>query len=228
MTYTIFNDHPYLDEFTANVTGITQKYLILDRTAFCPSTSSSPGDVGSIAGVDVVAVDRGRDGDIRHEHRDLSGVRKLRVGDTIGGRINWSRRIRHMRLVSAAALVEWKLANQQPVGRTVRFDWSPHNRALIAQPRSTLGPGSSVSARVDGGLDIEPLRVWLAALISDDVPIGRTRDAASRDRWFSHLDGVGTMKSEGVMVGSTGEIGDVDLDVLSADSAVASLVISVK
>jgi Ser-tRNA(Ala) deacylase AlaX len=217
LTTTIFNDNPYLCEFSANIIGITESHLVLDRTAFCPATATWPGDVGSIGLVDVVSVKKGSDGDIWHEHRDLSGVRKLKVGDAIDGRLNWARRHRIMRLLTATLLVEHELRERNSWGRTERLHCDPD--------RARVEIGLDLA---DRQLDLAPISRWIETLVAEDVPIGRTRDAGGFDRWFSHLDGMGVLSSGGVLVKSTGEIGAVDLELSPPGDRSTTLVVSVQ
>ncbi len=89
MTQRLFWDDAYLREFTARVARRTPKGIVLDRTAFYPTSGGQPNDTGTINGVRVVdVVEEGEE--IVHV---LDGDLK---GDEVKGSIDWSRRLDHM------------------------------------------------------------------------------------------------------------------------------------
>ncbi len=56
MTEKLFDTDPYLCEFTARVTGRTERGVILDRTAFYPEGGGQPSDAGTLNGIEVTEV----------------------------------------------------------------------------------------------------------------------------------------------------------------------------
>src|SRR5688572_4246877 len=88
MTERLYDQDPYLKEFTAAVVRRTDRGVILDRTAFFPTGGGQPCDFGTLNGHDVTdVVDEG--GSILH----------VVAGDVDGevrGAIDWERRRDHM------------------------------------------------------------------------------------------------------------------------------------
>ncbi|MBI2835563.1 MAG: alanyl-tRNA editing protein [Acidobacteria bacterium] len=95
MTVRLYYADPYLREFDAIVTRAQPHeggtLVVLDRTAFYPSSGGQPHDIGSIGEVavrDVLDLD---DGSIGHV---VDG--NLEPGQSVRGRIDWARRFDHM------------------------------------------------------------------------------------------------------------------------------------
>lgn len=97
-------DH-YLKEFDAEVVEVKDdKYLVLDQTAFYPSSGGQPHDTGVISkdGEEFKVVYCGKfDGKISHEV-DKPG---LKVGDKVHCVLDWDRRYKLMRSHTAAHII---------------------------------------------------------------------------------------------------------------------------
>src|SRR5437763_823095 len=94
LTERLYYDDPYLREFDATVVERTthegKPAVVLDRTAFYPTSGGQPFDVGTVSGVivtDVLDTDEGR---------LLHVVDRLPDGDAVHGSIDWGRRFDHM------------------------------------------------------------------------------------------------------------------------------------
>jgi alanyl-tRNA synthetase len=92
MTLRLYYTDAYAAEFSATVIFIDGDRVVLDRTAFYPTSGGQPFDIGRIGGTEVTDV---VDDDERIVHlvRDASA---LRVGATVEGRVDWTRRFDHM------------------------------------------------------------------------------------------------------------------------------------
>ena len=102
MNNLLYLDNSYLKEFEAVVEYVNDdKYIILDQTAFYPSSGGQPNDTGTMIcngeEYNVVYVTK-IDGKVSHEV-DKPG---LKIGDKIKGVINWERRYKLMRMHTAA------------------------------------------------------------------------------------------------------------------------------
>lgn len=94
MTHRLYYTDPYLTEFDAAVVDVRQHEgrpaLVLDRTAFYPTSGGQPFDTGTLGGARVVDVVDLEDGTIGH----------ITEGDAprgnVTGRIDWARRFEHM------------------------------------------------------------------------------------------------------------------------------------
>ena len=95
MNARIYYTEPYRTTFEATVTGVEQvagqTHVMLDQTAFYPTSGGQPHDTGTLGGAAVVDVVDRDDGAIAHV---VSG--DLRAGEVVEGRIDWARRFDHM------------------------------------------------------------------------------------------------------------------------------------
>ena len=104
MTERLYYTDPYLKEFDAQVLSVRsvdgRSGVVLDRTAFYPSSGGQPFDTGTIGGARVVDVVEGQDGTIVHVVEGEVEVSVAGTGDSrlelVSGRIDWPRRFDHM------------------------------------------------------------------------------------------------------------------------------------
>ncbi len=92
-------------EFQAHVLEVIENQIILDKTLFYPEGGGQPADHGTLSVDDYVAnvVDaQSVNGVIMHETDSDYGFKK---GDVVIGRIDWERRLAHMRHHTATHLV---------------------------------------------------------------------------------------------------------------------------
>jgi alanyl-tRNA synthetase len=94
MTERLYYHDPYLREFEADVVERTahegKVALVLDRTAFYPTSGGQPFDVGTLSGVSVLDVVDTDDGRVLHV------VERVPEGSRVAGTIDWTRRFDHM------------------------------------------------------------------------------------------------------------------------------------
>jgi alanyl-tRNA synthetase len=95
MTQRLYYTDPYRTLFDATVVAVEQaggeQHVILDQTAFYPSSGGQPHDTGTLGGAAVTNVIDREDGAIVH----VAGG-GMRVGDVVQGDIDWPRRFDHM------------------------------------------------------------------------------------------------------------------------------------
>src|SRR5213596_2064791 len=113
----------YLIEFDAVVRAIAHKVvdkddrwkLVLDRTAFYPTSGGQPFDTGTIGEARVLDVFDGEDGDVTHVID-----RELERNCRVRGHIDWDRRFDHMQQHTGQHLLS--AAFEREAGsRTVSF-----------------------------------------------------------------------------------------------------------
>jgi alanyl-tRNA synthetase len=99
MTLRLFRADAFLKSFDARVVSITayknQPALVLDQTAFYPTSGGQPNDLGTIKGerlIDVVELD-GKGGAIGHIFEQPF---ELQLGERVMGEIDWRHRFDHM------------------------------------------------------------------------------------------------------------------------------------
>ena len=94
MTERLYYTDPYLTEFEATVVAVRQieqrMAVVLDRTAFYPSSGGQPFDLGTLGVTRIVEVFEDENGDVVHviDGPALSGL--------VAGRVDWQRRFDHM------------------------------------------------------------------------------------------------------------------------------------
>ncbi len=97
MTERLYYSQPYLTEFDAQVVAVeagqagTRSIVMLDRTAFYPTSGGQPFDTGTLGTARVVDVIDRDDGTIEHV---IEGT--IAQGRAVRGRIDWARRFDHM------------------------------------------------------------------------------------------------------------------------------------
>ncbi|MGE5542301.1 MAG: alanyl-tRNA editing protein, partial [Bacillota bacterium] len=95
MSIRLYYDDPYLLEFRATVVSVTRGAscaVVLDRTAFYPTSGGQPCDLGWIGGCEVSDVSE-RDGEVVHTLRSCEGIEPGREVDC---RVEPVRRRDHM------------------------------------------------------------------------------------------------------------------------------------
>ena len=92
MTVRLYYTDAYTAEFSATVLSIDGDRVVLDCTAFYPTSGGQPFDLGKLGAAEVTNV---VDDDERIVHfvRDVGA---LRVGATVEGHVDWTRRFDHM------------------------------------------------------------------------------------------------------------------------------------
>ncbi|MDO9097143.1 MAG: alanine--tRNA ligase-related protein, partial [Candidatus Methanoperedens sp.] len=104
-TRKLYYEYPEQMEFEAKVLDVIENNVILDRTLFYPEGGGQPADHGTLSVNDYVAnvVDaQNINGVIVHETDSDFGFKK---GDTVKGKIDWGRRLAHMRHHTATHIV---------------------------------------------------------------------------------------------------------------------------
>ena len=102
-TKAVYYDSPHQQEFDATVLWSDDTHVVLDQTLFYPEGGGQPCDLGTIAlGDKVLKVTdvQKQDGVIIHFTKG-----KLKVGEIVHGRLDWERRLAHMRHHTATHIV---------------------------------------------------------------------------------------------------------------------------
>ncbi len=105
LTQKLYYEDPEQIEFEATVLDVIENNVILDRTVFYPEGGGQPADHGTLSVNDYVAnvTDvQNLNGVIVHETDSDFGFKK---GDTVKGKIDWERRLAHMRHHTATHIV---------------------------------------------------------------------------------------------------------------------------
>jgi alanyl-tRNA synthetase len=94
MTERIYYLDPYARAFDGTIVSVTSlnggPAVVLDRTAFYPTSGGQPHDLGTLNGVPVVRVEEDDAGDVLH------GVERALERGPAHGEVDWGRRFDHM------------------------------------------------------------------------------------------------------------------------------------
>jgi alanyl-tRNA synthetase len=105
VTERLYYTDPYLAAFEAEVTAVRElgerTAVVLDRTAFYPTSGGQPHDVGTLGAARVIDVIDGDGGEILHV---LDGA--VPAGK-VTGRIDWQQRFEHMQQHTRRAESSW-------------------------------------------------------------------------------------------------------------------------
>ncbi|MCZ7397120.1 MAG: alanine--tRNA ligase, partial [Candidatus Methanoperedens sp.] len=137
-TRKLYYEHPEQTEFDAHVIEVIENKIVLDKTLFYPEGGGQPADHGTLSVNDhiVNVVDaQSINGVIVHETDSDFGFKK---GDAVKGRIDWERRLAHMRHHTATHIVNesakavlgkhiWQTGAQKSTDRA-RLDLTHHKR----------------------------------------------------------------------------------------------------
>ena len=95
MTQRLYYTEPYRTSFDGTVVSVTpvgdRLHVVLDQTAFYPTSGGQPFDIGTLGGAAVTEVIDREDGTIAHV---VSGT--VKAGEVVSGAIDWARRFDHM------------------------------------------------------------------------------------------------------------------------------------
>src|SRR3989338_5756438 len=112
MQNALYMTDSYLKEFEATVESVKDdKFVVLSQTAFYPKGGGQEHDTGALLcnGEEYPVVFAGKfDGKISHEVSKPG----LKIGDKVTGKIDWDRRYRHMRMHTAAHIIDAILYNE--------------------------------------------------------------------------------------------------------------------
>lgn len=102
MTHRLYYTDPYRHTFDATVVGVEARAdgtrVVLDQTAFYPTSGGQPFDTGALGDWRVVDVIDADDGTIAHviDVSSRHSAAMLAPGQTVHGEIDWPRRFDHM------------------------------------------------------------------------------------------------------------------------------------
>jgi len=135
MTELLYLRDAYLTTFTAEVVGVRDDAIALDRTAFYPLGGGQANDTGMLAGRRVSDV-RKEGADVWHTvEASVDGSPLPAVGAAVTGEIDWPRRHQLMRTHTALHVLcgviwnEWNVpvtgGNMEPLSARMDFEFDP-------------------------------------------------------------------------------------------------------
>jgi alanyl-tRNA synthetase len=149
MTTRLYYTDPLLASFEAVVTSAIPDgdgvRVVLDRTAFYPTSGGQPHDTGRLGGLPVIDVIDREDGEVEHR---VEG--RLEPGRTVAGEIDWTRRFDHMQQHTGQHVLSAAFERTAAAG-TVSFH--------LGRERSTIDLHREVSAQEIGEAEALASRV---------------------------------------------------------------------
>ena len=206
----------YLKEFEAEVVSVKDdKFIVLSQSAFYPNGGGQPADTGSFIcnNEEYPVVFVGKfEGKISHEVSKPG----LKVGDKVTGRVNWERRYKHMRMHTAAHIIdavfyqkEKALCTGNQIGEDkTRIDFS--SETLTREKMQEYINMSNSIIKQNIGVKIYTLPRDEALKIEGMVKlVGAAPPNVSHLR-IVEIPGVDIQADGGTQVANTSEIGEIE------------------
>jgi alanyl-tRNA synthetase len=206
MTLRLYYDDSYLREFSAVITGQTElshaPAVILDRTAFYPTSGGQPHDIGTLGTARVLNVEEDSSGNILH------ALDRLLPSGPVQGRIEWEQRFDHMQQHTGQHVLSQAFI-QAARAATVSFHLGTQTCTIdvqMPQPSATLIEKAEELANdvVFEDREVRILTVEREQLASLGV---RKESEREGDIRVIEIDGFDRSPCGGTHVRQTGEIG---------------------
>ena len=218
-TIHIYRDDSYLKEFRARVIGVTDRGLLLDRTAFHPDSGGVSSDTGLliIGGREyrVVKAVHDREGD--EVYHVLDSYEGISSGVEVTGLIDWDRRYRLMRLHTAAHIISaimYKDYGAMITGGQVEPEYARDDFSIERFDRQVFEDAvRKANDVVRAGLDVKIyyLRREEAMKIPGVVKLAEKAPPGYGILRIVEIPGVDIQADGGPHVRNTGEIGEIRL-----------------
>ncbi len=233
-TEALFREDACLTECVAHVVAVDERGVLLDRTVFYPLGGGQAGDAGELRRSDgtliVIADTRKGEtpGTILHlpAADQAQACARLRPGDEVTARIDWERRLRHMRFHTAThllcALVPHPVDGCSITAEYARLDFhmnEPLDKETLTAGIAKLVAGSHVVRQrwiSDAELDADPS---LVRSMSVQPPRGSGRVR------LLEIEGVDLQPCGGTHVANTSEVGAVIVRKIEKKSAMTRRVV---
>ena len=207
----------YLKEFEAVVESVKDgKFVVLSQTAFYPNGGGQPHDTGVMAcnGEEYPVVFVGKfSGQISHEVSKPG----LKAGDKVACKVDWDRRYRHMRMHTAAHIIDAILYNEAGAlctGNQLGMDKSRIDFSLDALDRDKIQKYVDMSNEwVKKGIDVKiyTLPREEALKIPGVVKLASVMPPEVSELRIVEIPGIDLQADGGTQVKNTSEIGNISL-----------------
>ncbi len=219
-TERLYRVDEYMQDFAAEVVDVAvhdgDAYIVLDRTAFYPTSGGQEHDEGALDGIPVVDV-IDQDGTILHRVAPDPGDIDLSPGDTVEGEIDWDRRRTLMRHHTATHIIN--AAAREVLGGHV---WQAGSHKSVEKARLDITHYEPLDRDT-----LERIAAEANRIVDEDVPVQKRvmdRTAAEREYGFRLYQGGAVPGNEirvvsipgedaeacgGTHVTRTGEVGEI-------------------
>ncbi len=205
MTDRLYYHDCYLTEFDARVLEATSDgtRIVLDRTAFYPTSGGQPFDTGDLNGVRVTAVEEDEDGRIVHIL-----AAPLPPAGQVHGRVDWPRRFEHMQQHTGQHLLSAVFEHLFGF-RTVSFHLGSESSTLDLDTTSIAAEQLAAAERRANELVWQDLPVSIG--FEDSSCAEGLRKAPGREGLLRivAIEGIDRSACGGTHVRTTGQIGAI-------------------
>lgn len=218
LTQAIYLTDPYQKSMDAKVVSVALESpgmwrLILDQTVFYPMGGGQPTDQGTVLFADGTAGEVNRvllkDGEINHY---VKMAREPLVAETLQGTIDWERRFKHMKIHSAAHVIDFAMFLLGFSPHQLKPLKGDHGKKPFIIYQGTLGQDirqlleeksqKMVADAMNFSWSFQPLEELqkCAIYLQPGLPIHKPLRCLS-------LEGVGAVADGGTIVANTREVG---------------------
>lgn len=211
MTELIYFEDCYVREFDAEVVGVEDSQVVLDRTAFYPVGGGQPSDTGKIGGVGVEKAEK-KGEEVYH----ILAGNPPEEGEKVHCTIDWERRYSHMKyhtaqhILSAIVLEDYggKTTGNQVYADRARIDFdtsiSDKIEEVEEKVNSIIGEGRKIEiytmAREEAVEKLDPERTRID-LLPESIEELR----------IVEIEGLDKTACAGTHVNNTNELGDFEI-----------------
>lgn len=216
VTTLLCNEDAYLKEFDATVTGVTEKGVVLDRTAFYPGGGGQPPDAGVLkAGMEEYTVKKlsRANGQIVHE---IDGEEFPAEGDAVHGVVDWERRYSLMRTHTALHIlcgVVWRDygalvtgGNMEPLTARMDFELESMSADFAREVERTIN--EEVAAERDVHVAVHPREEALTIPDLIRTKVNLIPESVQQIRTID-IEGLDLQADGGLHVHNTREVGTI-------------------
>lgn len=212
MTRKLFWEDAYIREFEGSVVSVDGTKVVLDQTAFNPRGGGLVSDTGEIGGVTVVEATKVGEDEVVHQ---LGSLAPFKSGDRVKASLDWARRLRVMRMHTAAHILSAVVngetgalitGNQiSPDGSRVDFDLEVFDKSMATKYVDRVNEAVKRELEVSSYF----LKRSEAELIPGLVKLAKAAPPSVETLRIVQIGDVDTQADGGVHVRNTREIGTV-------------------
>ena len=216
MQNALYMNDSYLKDFEAEVVSVKDdKFVVLSQTAFYPNGGGQPADTGTLICNNeehpVVFVGK-FEGKISHEVSKPG----LKAGDKVTGKVSWERRYKHMRMHTAAHIIdavfyqkEKALCTGNQIGEDkTRIDFS--SETLTREKMQEYINLSNDIIKQNIGVKIYSMKRDDAMKIEGMVKLAGAMPPNIQELRIVEIPGVDIQADGGTQVANTSEIGVIE------------------
>lgn len=215
MTELLYFDDAYLKAFDAVVRQVSERGVVLDRTAFYPGGGGQPSDRGELFIDDVAREVTGLkkvDGEIWH----LTDPEGIEVGQPVHGVLDWTRRYQLMRVHTAMHIlcgVIWRDygasvtgGNMEPLRGRMDFEFERMQKELVSEIEEKINLEVQAARPVSARILPREEAFQIPDLIRTKINL---LPPAIKEVRVVEIEGLDLQADGGTHVANTSEVGEI-------------------